>query len=278
MKLKESFLQLPASFALLTLPCQDSANLGECVSGIYSWSLTIVGIVAFVEIVYAGWIYLTAAGNTSKTGDAMKKISNAVLGIVLLFSSYLILNTINPDLVGGSLGLPNLKGDGVTKIDYGDNRNSTTTLPNESSTTTTIRSGTTTTTDPNTPDWSSVTPSTPLVVGFRDYQQAGEILDHIGPQTDAEICLVGSGFAPPSIGMYIAGLGTFSITPHTTTKATLHLDPSHPRFYPGWQGIGESTSQPAYFARGEYTTDFVFVYLDMEGGLGTVRPQRPCTD
>ncbi|MBI2058017.1 MAG: hypothetical protein HYT63_03510 [Candidatus Yanofskybacteria bacterium] len=274
MKLNTRFLQFPSSFALLTLPCQDSANLGECVSGIYSWSLTVVGIVAFVQIVYAGWMYLTAAGNTSKTGEAMKKISNAVLGIVLLFSSYLILNTINPDLVGGSLGLPNLKGDEATKIDYGDNSSSTTTLLNESSTTTT----TTKTTDPNTPDWSSVTPSTPLVVGFRDYQQAGEILDRIGPQTNAEICLVGSGFAPPNMGMYIGGLGTFSITPHTTTKATLRLDPLHPRFYPAWQNITQSASEVGYFARGEYQTDFVFVYLDIENGLGTVRPQRPCTD
>jgi len=135
------------NFAVLTLPCQNDAVLGECVSGIYSWSLAIVGIIAFVQIVYAGWIYLTAAGNTSKTGEAMSKISNAVLGIVLLFSSYLILNTINPDLVGGSFSLPNLKGDKVENIDYRDNDNSSTTFFNGFNTTTLqTGSGTTTTT------------------------------------------------------------------------------------------------------------------------------------
>lgn len=77
-----------------------------------------MGIVAFVQIIYAGWIYLTAAGNTTKTGDAMKKISNAILGIVLLFSSYIILNTINPDLVGGSFGLPDLGGNKIEKVNY----------------------------------------------------------------------------------------------------------------------------------------------------------------
>ncbi len=81
------------------MPCQGKEAIGECISQVYTVSLSLVGIVAFVQIVYGGFMLLTAAGNTSKTGQAMDKIKNAVLGIVLLFSSYLILNTINPDLV-----------------------------------------------------------------------------------------------------------------------------------------------------------------------------------
>lgn len=102
----------PLTFAVITLPCVESQGIGECVSDIYQWSLAVVGIVAFVQIIYAGFLYLTAAGNTSKTGQARSKIGNAVLGIVLLFSSYLILRTINPDLVGGTFSLPK-----ITKTD-----------------------------------------------------------------------------------------------------------------------------------------------------------------
>ncbi len=116
--MKSNELVLPVSFVLVSIPCANNGTIGECVSGLYNWSLAIVGVVAFVQIIYAGFLYLTAAGNTSKTGDAMSKISNAVLGIVLLFSSYLILNTINPDLVGGGINLPNLKDDPVQKVDY----------------------------------------------------------------------------------------------------------------------------------------------------------------
>lgn len=104
-----------------SIPCQNSTTIGDCISGIYSWSLVVVGVVAFVQIIYAGWIYLTAAGNTSKTGEAMSKISNAILGLVLLFSSYLILNTINPDLVGGGVTLPNLKDNNVQRVNYNNN-------------------------------------------------------------------------------------------------------------------------------------------------------------
>ncbi len=85
--------------AVFTLPCQGNEAIGQCISEIYTVSLTLVGIVAFVQIMLGGFLLLTAAGNTSKTGQAMDKIKNAILGIVLLFSSYLILKTINPDLV-----------------------------------------------------------------------------------------------------------------------------------------------------------------------------------
>ena len=85
--------------AVFTLPCQGNVGIGECIADIYTVSLSLVGIVAFVQIVIGGFLVLTAAGNTAKYGEAMNKIKNAVFGIVLLFSSYLILRTINPDLV-----------------------------------------------------------------------------------------------------------------------------------------------------------------------------------
>ncbi|MDP3696605.1 MAG: pilin [Candidatus Taylorbacteria bacterium] len=95
--------------AVFSLPCQNNEAIGECISQIYTVSLSLVGIVAFVQIVWGGFMLLTAAGNTSKTGQAMDKIKNAILGIVLLFSSYLILNTINPDLVNFKFNLEKIE-------------------------------------------------------------------------------------------------------------------------------------------------------------------------
>jgi len=95
----------PWLFVSLALPCQ-SGDLGQCVADIYRWSLTLVGIAAFVQIIIAGFSYITAAGNVGQASSAKSKISGALLGVVILFSSYIILNTINPDLVGGSFSLP----------------------------------------------------------------------------------------------------------------------------------------------------------------------------
>lgn len=109
--------------AVFSLPCQGGEAIGECISQIYTVSLSLVGIVAFVQIVYGGFMLLTAAGNTSKTGQAMDKIKNAVLGIVLLFSSYLILNTINPDLVNFNFVLPKItKEENLTEPGNNSNR------------------------------------------------------------------------------------------------------------------------------------------------------------
>lgn len=83
----------------VSLPTFDQQNLPAFISSIYSFALTIVGIVIFVRILYAGFLLLTAAGNASKITDAKTKITNAVVGTILLFAAYLILNVINPDLV-----------------------------------------------------------------------------------------------------------------------------------------------------------------------------------
>lgn len=76
-----------------------TSDLPAFISSVYSFALTVVGIAIFIRILYAGFLMLTAAGNSSKWGDARAKMQNAVVGAILLFSAYLILYVINPDLV-----------------------------------------------------------------------------------------------------------------------------------------------------------------------------------
>ena len=73
---------------------------------LYEWMISLGGLAAFVVLVYAGFIYLTSAGNPQKMSDAMARIKSASFGLILLLSSVLILNTINPQLT--ALKLPNL--------------------------------------------------------------------------------------------------------------------------------------------------------------------------
>jgi hypothetical protein len=73
--------------------------IGEYASAIYQYALTIVGILATVVLVWAGVVWLTAAGNAEKIKIAKEYIAGALIGLVLTFGSYLILYTLNPDLV-----------------------------------------------------------------------------------------------------------------------------------------------------------------------------------
>lgn len=65
---------------------------------IYQFAVAIAGILAVGTIV-AGSIYISAsAGSADKQSEGKDMITSAIWGLVLLFGSYLILNTVNPRL------------------------------------------------------------------------------------------------------------------------------------------------------------------------------------
>jgi hypothetical protein len=73
--------------------------LAEYIAGIYKYAVAIGSIVAIVLIMVGGLRWLTAGGSASAIDAAKSRISNAVIGLILLLGSYTILYTINPDLV-----------------------------------------------------------------------------------------------------------------------------------------------------------------------------------
>lgn len=83
----------------LVYPWSGAATPGDFISLIYKWALGIVGAAAFGVIIYGAILYTVSAGNASRQQEARNWISGAVWGIVLLLGAYVILYTINPDLV-----------------------------------------------------------------------------------------------------------------------------------------------------------------------------------
>lgn len=89
-------------------------SLAEYIRTIYRFALGLSGLLVFIMIVWGGIQYTISAGNTTATGDARDRIFQAILGMGLLFLSYIILNTINPDLISlrepnvGDVFLPNI--------------------------------------------------------------------------------------------------------------------------------------------------------------------------
>ncbi len=81
-------------------------SLAEYIKIIYRFALGLSGLLVFIMIVWGGIQYTISAGDTGLMGDARDRIFKAILGMALLFLSYIILNTINPDLV--SLREPNV--------------------------------------------------------------------------------------------------------------------------------------------------------------------------
>ena len=73
----------------------------------YEFALMVGGLLAFGGVVYGAVKYTLAAGNPSGQTDARDQITQALIGLLLLVSIYIILNFVNPDLT--HLRLPTLQ-------------------------------------------------------------------------------------------------------------------------------------------------------------------------
>jgi len=75
------------------------ADFPSYVMAVYKFGLWTIGISALLMITLGGYVYLTSAGNTSQTGKAKGIITDAIVGLILALVSWLLLYTIDPDLV-----------------------------------------------------------------------------------------------------------------------------------------------------------------------------------
>lgn len=81
-------------------PVTSAADmLPEYIRYIFNFALAISGLIIFAALIYGGVRYLTSVGDPSKMKDGLDQIFAGVLGFIILFSSYLILTTINPQLI-----------------------------------------------------------------------------------------------------------------------------------------------------------------------------------
>ena len=72
--------------------------IGAFTAALYDYSLRIVGLAIFVMFLIAGLAYMMPALQSS-VGQPTKIMQDAVIGLVILVSAYVILNSIHPNLV-----------------------------------------------------------------------------------------------------------------------------------------------------------------------------------
>lgn len=73
-------------------------NLGDYVGAIYNFLIGFAFVIAVVFIMIGGIQYVIGA-STGEIGKAKERIKNAVIGFVLLLFAYVILFTVNPQLI-----------------------------------------------------------------------------------------------------------------------------------------------------------------------------------
>ena len=74
-------------------------TIGDTFNNIYFMTIGLASLVGVLLIAWYGFQYMRNDDNVSKNGVLKDKITNVVIGLLLLVSIYVILNTINPQLL-----------------------------------------------------------------------------------------------------------------------------------------------------------------------------------
>jgi hypothetical protein len=64
--------------------------------------LGLLGVIALALIVYAGFLWMTAGGNSEQVGSAKSVLINSVIGLVIILSAYAITYAVFDILLAGT--------------------------------------------------------------------------------------------------------------------------------------------------------------------------------
>ncbi len=98
-----SFAALDLEYGYPELPSgqtiSTASSLGDVITYFVAWAIIIGALIAFISLIIAGTQYLASTGRPEVMGQAKNRIFNSFLGLIILLGSYLILITINPQLI-----------------------------------------------------------------------------------------------------------------------------------------------------------------------------------
>lgn len=77
-----------------------NSDLQGSIGRLIGYALSFVGTIFFLLIVYAGFKWMTAAGNEKQAGEAKELIIQAIIGLIIIFSAYIVTAYIGGIIAG----------------------------------------------------------------------------------------------------------------------------------------------------------------------------------
>lgn len=71
---------------------QDQSRIFNTIGKVVNVLLGLLGIIFFLVVLYAGFIWMTAQGDTDKVGKAQTMMTQGVIGVIIILSAYAISN------------------------------------------------------------------------------------------------------------------------------------------------------------------------------------------
>ncbi len=76
------------------LPTQTSPTVSQIIGMIINAVLGLVGVIFLIIIIYSGFQWMTAGGNEETITKAKKRLTNATIGLIIIFAAFIITNFI----------------------------------------------------------------------------------------------------------------------------------------------------------------------------------------
>jgi len=95
-----SFLVL-LSLVSFSFAAEEGEKVASWVSGLVKWTIRLAGLISFLALLYGGGLYLFSAGSVDAIKRARHQVIAGIGGLIIITTSYLVLQTINPQILGG---------------------------------------------------------------------------------------------------------------------------------------------------------------------------------
>ena len=101
-----AFAANPTDKALVSCNGVDCTfcDIATTAQNVLNMGIYVVVFLSAVLFAWAGGKYVTAGGDTGKTGEARRILTNVGIGLVLILAAWLIVDTIMKTLTNGSFG------------------------------------------------------------------------------------------------------------------------------------------------------------------------------
>lgn len=84
----------------------SSDNIKSFVEEFYTWAIQISGGLSILVLIFAGYLYVTSAGNTEQNTKAKDLIIGVLMGLVFLILAGMFFNTLKSTPSGNTGGIP----------------------------------------------------------------------------------------------------------------------------------------------------------------------------
>lgn len=81
----------------------ETISLADIIGQLIKIGLSVLGVILLVLVIYAGFLWMTAGGETAKVEKAKSFMLNAVIGLVIILAAYAVTEFVILSLAGAGL-------------------------------------------------------------------------------------------------------------------------------------------------------------------------------